>query len=287
MTIRIVTDSTCDLPESVTTELGIHVIPMYINFGDKGYLDGVEITRETFYDRLRLGSEHPTTAVASVRHFEAAYKAMADAGADEVLSIHVSSTLSSVVDVARLAAQKTTAARVTVFDSRQLSLGLGYMVEKAARLAGARYGIIDITAVLKDQIPRTHVFAALETLEYVKRSGRINKYLANFATLLQVKPIVHLYDGVPGVERVRTHDRAMKRVVEMLADMRALERVAIVHSQTSSEKIERLRELAAPLLSVNPIWTVNVTPLIGVHLGPGALGFAAVSAAAQSHFPVK
>ncbi|HVP21541.1 MAG TPA: DegV family protein [Anaerolineaceae bacterium] len=276
MTLRIVTDSACDLPAETIARYGIHVIPLYINVGNQGYLDGIEISREEFYTRLPFFSTHPSTAVPSTERFIAAYNALADEGASEVLSIHVSTTLSGVLNVASVAAQETTSTHVTVFDSRQLSLGTGFLVETAAIMAAAGGSVDEILHTLNDQVKRIGVFAALDTLEFLKRSGRMNRYLAGLATLLQIKPIMTMHDGKPGSERVRTQDRALKRVVEMLAAAGQLERVAMVHTHASREILAELRSMAAHLLPQGPILTVDITPIIGAHIGPGAVGFAIV-----------
>jgi DegV family protein with EDD domain len=277
MSIRIVTDSTCDLPAETIARYGIRVVPLYINVGRQGFLDGIDITREEFYRKLPSFPAHPTTAVPSPQKFRAMYDALADEGANEVLSIHISIALSAVVDMARVAAQETTSTRVTVIDSRQLSLGTGFLVETAARMAAAGSLVEDIVAALDRQIKRSRVFAALDTLEFLKRSGRMNKYVASFATLLQIKPILTMYDGKPGTERVRTRARALERVVEMLAAVGRLERVAIVHTH-APESVAELRALAAPLLPQADIPTEDITPVIGAHIGPGAVGFAVVGA---------
>ena len=278
MTVRIVTDSTCDLPAETIARYGIHVVPLYINVGKEGYLDGVDMTRAEFYHRLPTFPHHPSTAVPSTERFRAAYNTLADEGASEVLSIHISIALSAVVDVARLAARETTSVPVTVIDSHQLSLGSGFLVETAAKMAAAGSSAAEIEVALNAQIQRSHVFAALDTLEYLKRSGRMNKYLAGFATLLQLKPILTMHNGKPGTERVRTRDRAMRRLVEMLAAVGPVARIAIVHAHALPERIAELRALAAHLLPQGDILTEEITPVIGAHIGPGALGFAVVSA---------
>lgn len=278
MTVRIVTDSACDLPPETITRYGIHVVPLYINVGRQGYLDGVNMTREEFYNQLPTFPEHPTTAVPSIERFRAAYQALADEGASEIISIHIATVLSAVVDVARAAAQEITATPVFVIDSQQLSLGSGFLVEAAAHMAAANHSAAEIQVALKAQIKRTYVFAVLDTLEYLKRSGRMNKYLAGFATLLQIKPILTMHNGKPGTERVRTRERAMRRLVEMLAAVGPLERAAIVHTHARPERLAELRSLAAHLLPKGDILTQDITPVIGAHIGPGALGFAVVRA---------
>lgn len=279
MTVRIVTDSTCDLPIETITRYGIQIVPIYINIGNQGYLDGIDITRDEFYTRLPLFTSHVSTAVPSIERFAAVYNTLADDGADEVLSIHISSALSGVVNVARIAAQETKSTKVTVVDSRQLSLGTGFLVETAAKMAAERCLVHEILSALNDQVQRIRVFAALDTLEFLKRSGRMNKYVAGLATLLKVKPILTMYDGKPGSERVRTRDVALKRIVEMLSAASPLERVAIVHTHASNESLDELRSLAAHLLPQGPILTEDITPVLGAHIGPGALGFAVIQAA--------
>jgi DegV family protein with EDD domain len=276
--VRIVTDSTCDLPADVIARSGISVIPLYINVGNQGFLDGIDMKRDEFYTRLPSFSPHPTTAVPSLQKFHAIYQMLADEGASEILSIHISIALSATVNVARAAAMEKTAVPVTVLDSQQLSLGTGFLVETAAKMASEGCSASEIITVLNNQAQRSHVFAALDTLEYLKRSGRMNKYLAGFASLLQVKPILMMHNGKPATERVRTRNRALKRLVEMLAAVGALERVAIVHTHAQPERIAELRTLAADLLPRSDIMTEEITPVIGAHIGPGTVGFALVAA---------
>lgn len=183
MSVRIVTDSTCDLPAETISRYGICVVPLYINVGEQGFLDGIDISREEFYEKLPKFPVHPTTAVPSPQKFRALYDSLADESATEVLSIHISVSLSAVVNVAHTAAKETSSIPVTVFDSQQLSLGTGFLVETAARMAAAGSSIAEILSALNAQITRSHVFAVLDTLEFLKRSGRMNKYLVGFATL--------------------------------------------------------------------------------------------------------
>jgi DegV family protein with EDD domain len=237
--------------------------------------------RDEFYNRLYTFPEHPTTAVPSIERFRAAYNTLADEDASEVLSIHISTALSAVADVATVAAKETTTIPVTVLDSQQLSLGTGFLVETAAKMAAVGKSVAEILTTLQDQMARSHVFAALDTLEFLKRSGRMNRYLAGFATMLQIKPILTMYRGKPGTEKVRTRERALKRVVEMLEIVGKLERIAIVHTHALPERLADLRAMAAHLLPQGEIMTEDITPVIGAHIGPGAIGFAVVGASHQ------
>lgn len=275
MSVHIVTDSTCDLPAETIERYGISVVPLYINVGKQGFLDGIDITREDFYKKLPIFPEHPTTAAPSPQKFHAIYDALADEGAKHVLSIHISSALSAILDVARVAAQETISVPVHVFDSRQLSLGTGFLVETAAKMAALGHTLEEIIAALNEQIMRSHVFAALDTLEFLKRSGRMNGFIAQLGGLLQLKPILTMYDGKPGTERVRTRERAMQRLLEMLHQVGKFERLAIVHTN-APERVAELQARVASLLPAAELMIADITPVIGAHIGPGAYGFAVV-----------
>jgi DegV family protein with EDD domain len=275
MAVRIVTDSTCDLPAETIARYDIRVVPLYINVGKESFLDGIDITREEFYTRLPGFPEHPTTAVPSPQKFHAIYDALAEEGATEVLSIHISTALSAVVNVAILAAQETTSVPVTVFDSRQLSLGTGFLVETAAKLAAAGSSIAEIQEMLDAQIKRTHVFAVIDTLEFLRRSGRMNSFIANIGTLIQLKPILTMYNGKPTTERVRTRERAAKRLLQMLGEFQKIDHIAIVHTNAPN-RVAELRVQAASFLPDDYVMVMDITPVIGAHLGPGAFGFAVI-----------
>jgi len=278
MTIRIVTDSTCDLPQEVIDQAGIVVIPMYINVGDKGYQDGVDITRAAFYQQLPQWDPAPTTAAPSVETFQAAYAKLASEGADEILSIHISRSLSATMDVAQIAAEQMSGVRVEAFDSQQLSLGTGFLVEKAAQAAREGRSLEEIKSLLLEQITRTHVFAALDTLEFLHRSGRMSGIMAGLGSMLQIKPILKMYAGEPTSERVRTSRGAQKRVLELLDQKIPLERIAILHTNAEI-KARDLLSGVADRLPFDPIPAVDITPVIGAHIGPGAIGFVCVQAA--------
>lgn len=276
MTVRIVTDSTCDLPPEIVSRLGISVMPLYINIGDRGYLDGVEISRKDFYTDLPGYPVHPKTAAPSPEKFRDLFESLAKQGATEVLSIHISLSLSATLDSARAGARETKSIPVTVFDSRQLSMGMGFLVERAAQLAMQGRSVSEIVPVLEKQILRTRVFVALDTLEFLKRSGRMNGVMAGLGSFLQLKPILTMYDGKPGAERVRTRERATQRVLHLLREAGVLERVAIVHSN-APERVAEIRERAAALLPTGEVLTMDITPVLGAHIGPGIIGFAVVS----------
>lgn len=276
MTVRVLTDSTCDLPAEVVTALGITIVPLYVQVEGQDYLDGIDMTREEFYRRLPAFREHPKTAVPSPQKFRALYDSLAEQGADEILSIHISSSLSAAMNVAQTAAGETTSASVTVLDSRQLSLGTGFLVAAAARLAQAGKSVSAILPALEAQIRRTHVFAALDTLQFLKRSGRMNAVMSTLGELLQIKPLLKMYDGVSSAERVRTRTQAVQRLVELLREHAPYEQVALLHS-AAQERAHALLDEVRPLLPSGEVWMETINPVLGAHIGPGVIGFACVS----------
>ena len=276
MTIRIVTDSTCDLPTEVIKEHAIAVIPILIHVASQEYLDGIDLSRQQFYKDLPGMKPPPTTAAPGHQAFRQTYERLAAEGATEILSIHIAHKLSAVVDIARRAAQETKTAQVTVLDSRQLSLGMGFEVEIAAEAMSAGSSISEILALLEAQIARTHVFAALDTLEYVRRGGRMNAAITALGNLLQIKPILKMYQGDPTAERVRTRAHAVKRLKELLAECAPFERVALVHTDAEARAQALLDEVRGGLPG-GEIWMQEINPVLGAHIGPGVVGFACIS----------
>ena len=276
MTIKIVTDSTCDLPADVIEELGISVVPMFINIGDKGYLDGIEITRQEFYNNLPNYETHPTTGTPGINAFTKIFSSLSEDGATEILSIHISESLSATVEVARTAAQQFTQIPVTVRDGGQLSLGTGFQVETAAKMAREGRSMEEILAALEDLGARTFVTAALDTLEYLRRSGRMNSILHGIGSLLQLKPILTMREGKPGSARVRTSTKAEARIIEILKKNMPIEKFALLHTN-AAEKAEALRAKIADLLPEGVVYSMDITPVLGAHIGPGAVGYAVIS----------
>jgi len=276
MKTRIITDSTCDLPAEIINEYGIRVIPLHIHVGENDYLDGIDITRDQFYEKLPTFREQPTTAVPSLHKFRAMYESLAEEGAEEALSIHISESLSAIVNVAKTAAIETESVKVTVIDSRQLSLGMGFLVYTAAELAKAGRTVKEILPILEKQIKRTHVWAALDTLEFLRRSGRMNRVVSTIGEILQLKPILKMYDGISGVERVRTQKKAVAKLLEMLQTYAPFEKIAFLHSG-AIEQAKFLQNELRNLLPDTDIWFEVINPVLGAHIGPGVVGFACVS----------
>jgi len=276
MNIRIVTDSTCDLPEQTVSRHKISVIPLHINQGVNSFRDGVDLSREEFYTQLPEYKPAPSTAAPSPEVFRQQFEQLADEGARSILSIHISESLSATVNSARMAAEQFKRIPVTVLDSTQLSLGLGFIVEKAAQMAELDYKMEEILDNLHELMKRAYVFASLKTLEYLRRSGRMHFALARLGEILQIKPLLHMNQGEPTAHRARTQSRATERLFEWLTKYAPYERLAIVHAGIQAEA-EAMRERVREFLPDGEIPIVQITPVLGAHLGIGALGFACVS----------
>jgi DegV family protein with EDD domain len=276
MTVRIVTDSTCDLPTETIQQLGITVLPLNIHIGEKAYLDGVNLSREEFYHQLPNLDPFPKTASPSPAGFERLYRRLADEGAQSILSIHISESLSATVNEARIAAEQFPQLAVTVLDSSQLSVGTGFLVEKAAQLAAADHSLDEILSTLKDQMQRSYVFASLKTLEYLRRSGRMHSAVAHIGEILKIKPVLYMNQGKPVVHRTRTQKNATALLMSWLEQYAPFERLAIVHAGIL-EEAEALREAARTYWPDSAVPILQITPVLGAHLGVGALGFACVS----------
>jgi DegV family protein with EDD domain len=281
MSIRIVTDSSCDLPVEIVSAHGISVVPMYVNIGTDSYLDGVDMSRQQFYEGLSGFEVHPTTSVPSPGQFIHVYEQLVAEGATQILSIHISSSLSAVTNSARLAADEVGSVQVTVVDSGNLTLGTGLLALTAAEASADGRPLEDVVALLEDQVPRTYCFAALDTLEFLRRSGRLTRLQSRLGSLLQVKPVLTMNNGGFDMERVRTRKQALARVIGLVEALGPLERLTVVHTH-APEEAKRLREQAAPLFPEgdSPLFA-EVTPVIGAHIGPGAVGFVAITQRAR------
>lgn len=278
MTIKIVTDSACDVPEGLASQLGITVIPVYINIGNRSYQEGVEISRHEFYEGLASYDPYPTTAAPAIGTFSETYERLTRAGATEILSIHISAELSATYNAARLGAEAADSAPVTLFDTRQITLGAGLLVLLAAEMAAAGRKMTEIKNMLTERVAKTRVFGMINNLEALHRSGRVNWATFGIGTLLQIKPVMMIYQGKITVEaRIRTQKRAIKEMLAMVEALRPFERLAVIHVN-AKEAAEQLCQQAAHLFDKNqPPLTMGITPAIGNHLGVGAVGFAVIS----------
>lgn len=276
MKIGIVTDSTSDLPAHLVEEHNIQVVPTILILDEEEYTDGIGITREEFYNRLPSLRTPPTTAAPSIGDFTTPYETLFSQGYDHIISIHPANQLTTIVNVARQAAQEFPD-RVTCVDSGSLSLGLGFQVLAAAE--EAELGLKPALDAIESTRKRLQVSATLDTMEYLKRSGRVPSAVAALGGLLSIKPMIELVDGeVKAIGSVRTTKQADQRILKFLLERGELQRLAILHTNAEPRARNLLNEMMSrSRLSVpRDILFVNVTAVIGTHLGPNGLGFAAV-----------
>jgi DegV family protein with EDD domain len=277
--VAVVTDSTADLPRDLVEELGIRVVPLSVTFGTETFISGVTIDPPTFYDRLVRSHELPTTSQPSPAWFEEAYADCVDDGLDGAVSLHVSSALSGTVGLARDRAERA-GLPVEVVDTRLVGAPLGLAVLAAHRVAT---GGGDVSAVTRAaERVRAHVTSLLvvDTLDYLRRGGRLSGAQAMVGNVLRVKPLLHLVDGRVEVrERTRTWSRALDRVAELVVegaggrpvDVVVAHAVAEERAAEVWERIEERVEVASRLEAM-------IGPIVGTHVGPGAVSVAAVPA---------
>lgn len=276
MKLGIVTDSTSDLPQDLIEAHALEVIPTLLVLEGKEYADGKGISREEFYTRLPGMKNLLTTAAPSIGEFTARYQKLFELGCDHILSIHAALQLTTIVNTARQAAAGFLD-RITVLDSGSLSLGLGFQVLAAAE--AAENGLKAALAAVASTRERIKVFAALDTMDNLRHSGRVPYAVAALGGLLSIKPIIELTEGVvKPIGAVRTTRQANERMASLMKAGGAMERLAILHTGAEKRAREFLDRMMREISQSIPrdILMVNVTPVIGTHVGPNGLGFAAV-----------
>ena len=271
MPVKIVTDSTADLPDQLVKELGITVVPVYVRFGDKVYRDRVDISEDEFYERLTHDPVHPSTIQPGPQDFLEAYRKLSP-DADGIISIHVSSKLSGTCNSALMAKDMLeTECPVEVVDSETLSMSLGLIAIAAAQMAEAGESLDKVVEAAKQAIPKIHLFALLDTLEYLKKGGRIGKVKALLGSVLSVKPMLATKDGelVP-VSQVRTRAKGVDKLFDFVKEAGNIQDLAIVHSTTPDEA-RNLAERIGSVFDREKIRIARLGPGLGVHGGPGTL----------------
>ncbi len=277
MAVRIVTDSSSDLPPDLAQQWNITVIPAYIIIDDKPHRGGVDITADEFFRKLEAGGPLPTTAQPSVADFTATYQELLDQG-HSVVSIHVSGKLSGTVnsaEQARAALGEEAAGRIEIVDSQLASIPVGLMTLAAARRAAeGTESHAQVAEQVRQGLPRYQTFFLLDTLTYLQKGGRIGKAQAFLGSVLNVKPILTIQDGlVHPVERARRWDRGLARLVELAQQLAPVEELAVIYS-TKPQDAEALKDRLSSLLPSGEIVVARFGPALGTHIGPGGLGVA-------------
>jgi DegV family protein with EDD domain len=274
MKIRFVTDSTSDIPVDLEDQYGIEIIPALVNINGSSFTDGMEIGRKEFYTRLPGLTPLPTTSSPSVGSFQERYEKLLRAGADSIISIHPPNGLSGIFNAARLAAQEF-GQRIKVLDSGQLSLGLGFQVILAAEAAALGAVQEEVLARVESVRKRVRVTALLDTIEYVRRSGRVSWAVAMISGALRLHPLIELrYGVVRRLGQARTRLQGIERMLETLNSWGSLERLAVLHTNAESAAHQLMEDVKSKV-PIPPL-LVNVTTAIGTHVGPNGLGFAVV-----------
>lgn len=269
--VRVVTDSTSDIPSAPAAALGITVVPLSVRFGDDVFLDGVELGPAEFLLKLQSAPELPTTSQPPPTAFAAAFRSAIDAGHD-VVCVTIASALSGTYNAARLAAEAVAPDRIRVVDSGTVTMHLGWGAIAAARAARAGADAGAVVDAAGDALGRSTLYALLDTLDYIYRGGRIGKASQLVGSVLGIKPILSVRDGeVLPVERVRTRRKALDRIVELARAHGPLESVAVLHAGNPDDA-RAVADRMADLVSGDDLVITQAGPVISTYAGPGAVG---------------
>ncbi len=278
MKIGFVTNSTSDLPGAVIEQHELEVIPCILVIDGKEYVDEIDITRDEFYKKLSsMPSSVPiTTAAPSIGEFSSRYEYLLSRGCDQIISLHAAGALTSIINSARQAAHDFNG-KITVIDSTSLTLGLGFQV--LAAVEAAELGMQAALDAIESTRSRLDIYAALSTMENLKRSGRVPGVVTALGSLLSIKPLIRLKESeVKAISAVRTSSQGNEKIMDLLLQQGEMERLAILHTGAESRAREFLHTVMQKASQMVPrdILMVNVTTVIGTHVGPNGLGFAAI-----------
>lgn len=273
MSIRIVTDSSCDLPEDAVRQHGIVIVPLSIRFGDEEFIDRDELSTAEFWARCAQQETLPETAAPAPGQFEQAYRRLVDEGASGIVVVSLSGALSATMQSAELAARSIADIPIRVVDTRSVSLGVGTIALAAARRAEEGGSLDEVEALARDLAARTKVFGALDTLENLKKGGRIGNAKAFLATALAIKPIIEVVDGqVEEGGKQRTRSKALKFLVDKVREYGdSVNDLAVLHADCSD--VDQFVEMLRPHYT-GEIVVGEIGPVIGTHAGRGTIGVA-------------
>lgn len=272
MTVRVVTDSACDLPQPVVDELKIDVVPLTIRFGEEEFVDRRDLTPGEFWSKVAASSVLPQTAAPSVGAFEETFRRAVDEGATGIVCVNLSSKLSATLQAAEIAAKSVQGqCPIEIIDSQSVTLALGNLVLAAARKAADGADATQIAAHVSDLRARTRLYGALDTLENLKKGGRVGGAQAILGSMLSIKPIVCLVEGeVEPAGRVRTRSKALRFLVDKVKEEGSVENLGVLHGDAPD--LEELLTMLEPLYARSDIVIADVGPVIGTHAGPRVIG---------------
>lgn len=270
--VKIVTDSTADMPPEVIDELGITVVPLTIHLGSKTLRDGVDITPADFVQRMDRASAPPKTTPPKQAQFDQLYAELTKGGG-EVVSIHVSSKLSQTYrNAVRAATPLLGRSKIVVIDSQLITVGLGMLVTAAGRAAARGDSLDDVVRLVRGMIPRIYIGFFVETLDFLERGGRIGKAQAMLGNMLNIKPLLILEEGeIVALEKVRTRAKAIEKLVEFITEFTHIQKMVVLHGNTP-EDVSTLIEQTNLLLPNLDISVDHYGPVTATHLGTDALG---------------
>ena len=271
MAVRVVTDSACDLPPEVCEQLGVEVVPLTIRFGNREYVDRKELTTEAFWQQLATAAVLPETAAPSVGAFEEAFRALHADGAEGIVCINLSAKLSATMQSAQVAAKALDGlCPIEVIDSETASMGIGNLVLHAARRAAEGADVGTIANEVTDRRSRQRLFATLDTLEYLKKGGRIGGARALLGSMLSIKPVIAVVDGaVEEAGKVRTRSKALQFILDKIPEGN-VESICVLHSAAAD--LDVFLEKVQPKVPGAEMIVGRIGPVVGVHVGPGAIG---------------
>ena len=275
--IAIVTDSSVNVPAGIQQECSMHVVPLKVIFNGQTFQDGIDLAPARFYELLQAAPELPTTSQPSTGDFVEVYSRLSEE-ADAIVSIHLSELLSGTIKSALAARELVNHVPIEILDSRSVSLGLGFMVMAAARAVEEGKGLPEVVEAAQRLIPKMNIIFVVDTLKYLHMGGRIGGASAMLGSALKIKPLLHISDGeVSPLERVRSKCRAIDRMLEIMAQRLEAEnrdgtlRAAVVHADREDEALELQEQVRSRFRPVESYLT-DLTPAVGVHVGPGTLG---------------
>jgi len=277
MTVKVVTDSTSDLPKELAQQLGITVVPLNVHFGTDTFRDGEGITADQFYERLLTSPALPKTSAPSPGLFRECYGRLSHES-NEIVSIHISSKLSGTYEAALTGGRDLgDHCRVEVIDSQTVTMGLGLLAVAAAKAARQSASLDEVVKLVRDSMPGVYMASAVDSLEYLQKGGRIGRAQAWLGSLLSIKPIISVSGGeVVPLERVRTYSKAVVRVYEILEAHLPARELSVMYS-TDAAEADKLMTHVRQAFPQQPAYLARFGPVLGTYMGPGCLAIAALS----------
>jgi len=279
MAIKVVTDSTSDLPADVAESLGIEVVPLNVHFGSDVYKDRVNLMPDAFYDKLINGDILPTTSQPSVGEFIDVYERLGS-DADGIVSVHLSEKLSGTMNSARQASQQANAdCPIEVVDTFQVSMGVGICAMEAAEVANSGGDMNQVILAARNAVTRSQCFFMLETLEFLQKGGRIGKAQALIGNLLKIRPMLILQEGeVHPLGRERTRRKGITKLVDTVAELAPISGLAVMYSTGPDEAQTLAQNVSKFMIEGREPMMLQIGPVIGTYAGPDTLGIALISA---------